>query len=251
MPSQSSRKRFLGGGLVAVLVGILSGLPGVASAAPKQEPPVSSHLISREHAEELIARFRATVAPGAVRAQSFHRSAFDALLAQPGAVGIRIYYGKYADGADTVVLYATDKKGLDLTRVPVNASSPCPPCSDSEAEADALQMGATASKQKPPASSHLVSRGHAEELIARFRATAAPGAARAQSFDRSAFDALLAQPGATGIRIHHGKHADGTDTVVLYATDKNGWDLTRMPMQNGLPCPPSCPDSDTEAGAHP
>lgn len=121
------KKRFLGVGLAAVLVGVLGGLPWVTSAAPKQEPPVSSHLVSREHAEELIARFRATATPGAVRAHAFDRSAFDALLAQPRAAGIRIHYGLYADGTDTVVLYAMDKNGRDLTEMPANNSRVCPP----------------------------------------------------------------------------------------------------------------------------
>jgi hypothetical protein len=62
------------------------------------------------------------------------RSAFDALLAQPGAAGIRIYYGKYVDGRDTLVLYAYDEDGSDLSSMPMNRLNPCPSCcSDTEA----------------------------------------------------------------------------------------------------------------------
>lgn len=131
MPSHSSKKQILRAGLVAAVVGVLSGLAWEASAAPKQETPASPHLISREHAQELIARFRATAVPGAVRAHSFARSAFDALLAQPGAAGIRLYYGKYSDGRVTFVLYAIDQTGQDLTQLAANRNMDCPPfCPD-------------------------------------------------------------------------------------------------------------------------
>ena len=98
---------------------------------------------------------------------------------------------------------------------------------------------------EPAVSRHLVSREHAQDSIARFRASAAPGAAHAQSMERSAFEALLAQPGATGIRIYHGKYADGRDTLVLYAYDKDGRDLVGMPMNNLRDWPPYCPETET------
>ncbi|WP_147332838.1 hypothetical protein [Archangium gephyra] len=208
---------------------------------------MSPHLVSREHAQGLITRFReTTAAPGAVYAQSLARSAFDALLAQPGAAGIRIYYGKYADGRPTVVLYAYDKDGRDLPLLSANRTSNCPPfCPGTEVPEETLWGTPATAAQGPAAvSPHLVSREHAQELIARFRATAEPGAVRAQSLARSAFDALLAQPGAVGIRIYYGRYADGRETVVLYAYDKDGRDFTLMPMNESIRCPPVCPDTE-------
>lgn len=38
---------------------------------------------------------------------------------EPAAAGIRIYNGKYADGAETFVLYATDAQDRDLTDLPM------------------------------------------------------------------------------------------------------------------------------------
>ena len=243
MPSHSSKKQFLRAGLVTAVVGVLSGLAWGASAAPHQEIPAGSHLISRESAQELIAGFRATAVPGAVRSHSFARSAFDALLAQPGAAGIRIHYGQYANGKEALVLYATDKAGKDLTQLSVNASAACPPaCPTSEPGAADLRRDETTLKNALPVSSHLVSREHAQELITRFRATAAPGAVRSQFLDRSAFDALLAQPGAVGIRLYYGKYSDGRVTFVLYAMDEDGQDLTQLAANRTMSCPPFCPD---------
>jgi hypothetical protein len=64
-----------------------------------------------------------------VRSQHFDRSAFDALLAQPGAAGIRVHYAAYADGAPTLVLYATDKTGRQLP-IAANFTHPCPDTCD-------------------------------------------------------------------------------------------------------------------------
>lgn len=94
--------------------------------------------------------------------------------------------------------------------------------------------------------SHIVSQEHAQEIIARFRTSAAPGAVRAQSLDRSGVDALLAQPGAAGIRIHHARSADGGDTFVLYATDKDGRDLTQAAVNRTMNCPPTCSDPEED-----
>ncbi|KFE64191.1 hypothetical protein [Hyalangium minutum] len=171
----------------------------------------------------MIARFRATAPPGAILAQTFHRGAFDALLAQPTAAGIRIYYGKYASGADTLVLYATNGEGQDLSAMPMNHCQPCPSLCDTL-----------------PANSHLISPAEAQETINRFQATAPPGAVRSQSLDRSAIDVLLAQPTAAGIRIYYGKYANGANTLVLYAINKQGQVISTLAMDHCTPCPPTC-----------
>ena len=213
MSSRSSKRRLVSMGLVAALAGVLGGLSWEATAAS------NPHLISHKQAQASIARFRASAASGAARAHFFARSAFDALLAQPGTTGLRIYYGKYPDGREALVLYATDKDGQDLTGTVVNRNMDCPPfCPDSDSEAVA-----------PPVTSHLVSQEYAQDLIARFRASAAPDAIRAQSLERSAVDALLAQPGAVGIRIYYSKYSDGGDTFVLCNRSPVGACLRGLP----------------------
>ena len=94
---------------------------------------------------------------------------------------------------------------------------------------------------------HIISQAQGESLIARYRATAAPSAVRSQHFDRSAFDALLGQPGATGIRVHYAAYADGTPTLVLYATDKTGRQLP-MAANFSHPCPGTCESDDPDEG---
>jgi len=97
----------------------------------------TNHLISVAEAVTMAARYR-TANPGGVRAWLFDRQAVDALLAQPGCAGIRIYRAMPdAGGEPQVVLVGTDQDGNDL--VPKKASDaglvaerawPCPPWCD-------------------------------------------------------------------------------------------------------------------------
>lgn len=94
-----------------------------------------------------------------------------------------------------------------------------------------------------PTRDHRISRDEAAGLIRAHRAQAAPGAHQATAFNRSAFEHLLAQPGAAGIRIYHARHADGSPTMVMVAVDAHGQDLATanaVCTQNGTDCPPFC-----------
>ncbi len=94
-----------------------------------------------------------------------------------------------------------------------------------------------------PTRDHRISRDEAAGLIQAHRAQAAPGAHQASAFNRSAFEQLLAQPGAAGIRIYHARHADGSPTMVMVAVDGTGSDLastSNLCMQNSHDCPPIC-----------
>lgn len=70
-----------------------------------------------------------------------------------------------------------------------------------------------------------------------------PGEPKAHFFHREAFDALLAQPGASGIRIYRGKGKGGERHLVMVAVDAEGDDLTSggTVMELDMPCPPYCP----------
>lgn len=94
-----------------------------------------------------------------------------------------------------------------------------------------------------PARDHRITREEAAGLVRNFHAQAATGAHRATAFNRSAFEQLLAQPGAVGIRIYHARHADGSPTMVMVAVDAKGEDLattSNVLIQNGTDCPPNC-----------
>lgn len=94
-----------------------------------------------------------------------------------------------------------------------------------------------------PAHDHRISRDEAASLVRNHQTRAEAGAHRASAFNRSAFEQLLAQSGAAGIRIYHARHADGSPTMVMVAVDAKGEDLaatSNVLVQNGTDCPPNC-----------
>ena len=82
------------------------------------------HQIGQDAAVKMIARARQPKAWG------FHREILDAMLAQPGAAGIRIYMGRSAEGTATPVVVAFDGVGKDLLGVIAEEAAPCPPFCD-------------------------------------------------------------------------------------------------------------------------
>ncbi|HTR21195.1 MAG TPA: hypothetical protein VMH88_10110, partial [Gemmatimonadales bacterium] len=87
--------------------------------------PVGEHDIALAEARELIARRRriAMESGGA-----FKKEALDRLLAQPGCVGMRIYYGVHPDGRPAMVLVAVDEHGEELLKgALLEQHYPCPP----------------------------------------------------------------------------------------------------------------------------
>lgn len=92
--------------------------------------PSRNHRITREEAANLIKAFHSKAEAGAHRASAFNRDAFEQLLGQPGAAGIRIYRALHKDGSPTMVMVAVDAKGVDLDdaeAVFVQNSTDCPP----------------------------------------------------------------------------------------------------------------------------
>lgn len=88
---------------------------------------------------------------------------------------------------------------------------------------------------------HRIPREEAASLVRNVHAEA--GAHRASAFNRSAFEQLLGQPGAAGIRIYQARHADGSPTMVMVAVDAEGLDLdgaSNLYIQNAHDCPPYC-----------
>ena len=74
-----------------------------------------------------------------------------------------------------------------------------------------------------------------------------------ETFNRDIFDALLAQPGAAGIRIYHGMDSTLTIHSILVAVNSNNEDILPATTtststtddggtigESGQPCPPVC-----------
>ena len=96
-----------------------------------------------------------------------------------------------------------------------------------------------------PTRDHRITRAEAASLIQAFqaKAKAEAGTHRASAFNRSAFEQLLAQPSAAGIRIYRAHHKDGSPAVVMVAVDAKGVDLDgagAVFIQNSFDCPPVC-----------
>lgn len=90
---------------------------------------------------------------------------------------------------------------------------------------------------------HRITREEAASLVQAFQSQAGADEHRASAFNRSAFEQLLAQPGAAGIRIYRAQHPDGSPAMTLVAVDQDGTDLDGpgcVFIQNGHECPPFC-----------
>lgn len=90
---------------------------------------------------------------------------------------------------------------------------------------------------------HRIHREEAASLVRAFQSSAEAGEHRASAFNRSAFEQLLAQPGAAGIRIYRARHENGSPTLVMVAVDAEGQDLAAKDgvfIQKGTDCPPYC-----------
>lgn len=71
-----------------------------------------------------------------------------------------------------------------------------------------------------------------------------------ESFDSSGFVALLAQPGAQGLRFYYGMNENLQIHIIAVATDASGKDIIPAVtgeddmsgiLEYGIRCPPTCP----------
>ena len=91
-------------------------------------PPPRDHSVTITAAADSTKRYRDQTGPSASRAGLFHRAAVDAVLAQPGCVAVRLYYGRGAAGEPELVLVGVDGSGDDLTGGAImDIMYPCPP----------------------------------------------------------------------------------------------------------------------------
>jgi hypothetical protein len=95
---------------------------------------------------------------------------------------------------------------------------------------------------------HKITRAQGLALTQRQQA-ATPGAERGGMFHAQPVRELLAQKGCVGVRIYHGRNADGSPAMVLYGVDGKGNDLTEgVVLEHHYPCPPYCTDPEPGNG---
>ena len=93
----------------------------------------------------------------------------------------------------------------------------------------------------PPPQEHKIPLDDAAALTRRYRESVAKGTELAGMFPREVYERLLAQPGCAGIRLYHGRKADGKPAMVLVGVDEDGNDMVNGELdEEHFPCPPYC-----------
>jgi hypothetical protein len=92
--------------------------------------PARDHHITLAEAAALTRRHR-DAKVSAEKSGAFHKDQVLKLLGQKGCVGLRIHYGRNADGTMALVLTGIDATDSDLTGDIIEKHFPCPPfCGD-------------------------------------------------------------------------------------------------------------------------
>ena len=78
------------------------------------------------------------------------------------------------------------------------------------------------------------------KMVSDFRQNPEAPKSQGASFNRGAFDKILAQPGCQAIKMYWAKE-NGKFTVVLVGVDEAGKDMTTVSiMERSTDCPPFC-----------
>ena len=72
--------------------------------------------ISHELAADFIKAFEETASTGEIKGYQIGRNIIDRILAQPGCVGMRFYYGLNEEGQKTLVYVGVDAEGKDIEK---------------------------------------------------------------------------------------------------------------------------------------
>lgn len=193
-------------------------------------------------AEQIASRYGAQPGPAYVartRTVAFPTRVFRALLDQPDATGIHAeFVAMPDDGAETLLLRATDRSGRPFGTA-YEFGKRCPPiCSDI---ADATASDPQALERAGVALD--LAQTDAFLAAAQRRRAAAPGAnSVGVHWRREVFERLLAQPGAAGIVAAFVRHPrSGRDVLLLRAVDRHGRAFGPG-FDDGEPCPGAgCP----------
>jgi hypothetical protein len=94
---------------------------------------------------------------------------------------------------------------------------------------------------KPERRNHKITVAQAKALMGKKPKELAT---RGGHFPREAIDAILAQPGCTGIRFYYGSNDDGSPAIVMLGIDADNADMTAGEIiDTHFPCPPFCDES--------
>jgi hypothetical protein len=116
--------------LVGICLGVFTVGIGTSSETDRELfVGNESHDISLREAKTLVENFRQGIPPDAVIGGFFGREAIEALLSQPGAVGVRAYFARKDDGSLTLVIIGVNAQGEDIVEGegPMDRWFPCPP----------------------------------------------------------------------------------------------------------------------------
>lgn len=97
---------------------------------------------------------------------------------------------------------------------------------------------------------HLCTWEFGRECIARYREKPLETKVQAVSFDRGAYDRILAQPGCTGVRNYLARTPEGEMTLVMVGITADGANMSDGEVAElGKPCPPFCDVPSSGAAA--
>ena len=97
-------------------------------------PARQDHRIAVADARAMTRRFREAAPQEPVRGCMFPRAAFEAILAQEGCEGIRLYFGRSTGQGLQLVMVGVDGNALDMSQGEIMENSfPCPPFCDPRA----------------------------------------------------------------------------------------------------------------------
>jgi hypothetical protein len=107
----------------------------MATEVDEKFPGAEKHEIALDEAVKHVQRHRKDPKPYKLHGGSFDRGIIDKILAQPGCVGLRFYYGQNEDSTPSLVLVGVDSSGKDMTKGTIaERQSDCPPFCSSESE---------------------------------------------------------------------------------------------------------------------
>jgi hypothetical protein len=112
--------------IISILAIVLFINPSMNQSVKAEQVNYKSQTISFQDAKGLIKTSNRIAASNEVIAQYFGKDIISKMLAQPGLVGIQMYYGKNVSGQHGLMLNGVDKNGNETTIASI--ISACPGC---------------------------------------------------------------------------------------------------------------------------
>jgi hypothetical protein len=127
----SIRRFILPASILIALISLLFIYPSIDRPIGAEQTWFSGHEdhnITLQEGIELTKAYRVTTRGDVILGQYFGKDALSNVLAQPGCVGLRMYYAKHKDGSPTLVIVGVDNKGIDMTKGLIcQRAGECPP----------------------------------------------------------------------------------------------------------------------------